>query len=61
MIESVKARLNKCVTCTFHNPHRDHVAMGDMPLSASPMQVVALDVIGPFVASSKNNKYVLTY
>ena len=34
--------------------------MGDMPLSVSPMQVVALDLIGPFVASSRNNKYVLT-
>ena len=60
MRETVKARLNKCATCTVHNPHKDHVAMGDMPLPASPMQVVALDLIGPFVASSKNNKYVLT-
>ena len=60
MRESVKARLNKCATCTVHNPHKDHVAMGDMPLPASPMQVVAFYLIGPFVASSKNNKYVLT-
>ena len=60
MRESVKARLNKCATCTVHNPHKDHVAMGDMPLPVSPMQVVALDLIGPFVASSRNNKYVLT-
>ena len=60
MRESVKARLNKCATCAVHNPHKDHVAMGDMPLPASPMQVVALDLIGPIVASSRNNKYVLT-
>ena len=32
MRETVKARLNKCATCTVHNPHKDHVAMGDMPL-----------------------------
>ena len=31
-----------------------------MPLPASPMQVVALDLIGPFVASSNDNKYILT-
>ena len=31
-----------------------------MPLPPTPMQIVALDLIGPFVASSKNNKYVLT-
>ena len=60
MRESVRARLNKCATCAVHNPHKDHVAMGDMPLPVSPMQVVALDLIGPFVASSRNNKYVLT-
>ena len=60
MRESVRARLNKCATCAVHKPNKDHVAMGDMPLPVSPMQVVALDLIGPFVASSRNNKYVLT-
>ena len=60
MRETVRARLNKCAICTVHRTQRDHVAMGDMPLPASPMQVVALDLIGPFVASSRGNKYVLT-
>ena len=60
MRESIKARLNKCATCTVHHRKQENVAMGDMPLPASPMQVVALDLIGPFVASSRSNKYVFT-
>ena len=57
-----------CVGAILCQTHEDgveyvshqHVTMGDMPLPASPMQIVALDLIGPFVASSNNNKYVLT-
>ena len=60
MRETIKARLAKCATCAVHYKRQDHVAMGDMPLPASPMQVVAMDLIGPFVTSSGNNKYVLT-
>ena len=60
MHESVRTRLNKCAVCAVHYRKPDHVTMGDMPLPASPMQIVALDLIGPFVASSNDNKYVLT-
>ena len=60
MRESVRTRLNKCAVCAVHYRKPDHVTMGDMPLPASPMQIVALDLIGPFVASSNDNKYVLT-
>ena len=60
MRESVKTRINKCAVCAVHYRKQDHVAMGDMPLPASPMQVVALDLIGPFVASSYDNRYILT-
>ena len=60
MRESVRTRLNKCATCAVHRKRQDHVAMGDMPLRASPMQVVAVDLIGPFVASAYNNKYIFT-
>ena len=60
MRASVRARLNKCATCAVHSKCQDHVAMGDMPLPPTPMQIVAFYLIGPFVASSKNNKYVLS-
>ena len=60
MRASVKARLNKCAICAVHHRRQEHVAMGDMPLPPTPMQVVAVDLIGPFVASSHNNKYVFT-
>ena len=60
MRESIKARLNKCAKCIVHHRKQEHVAMGDMPLPATPMQIVALDLIGPFVASSRHNKYVFT-
>ena len=60
MRESIKARISKCATCQVHSRRHDHVAMGTMPLPASPMQVVAMDLIGPFVASTHNNKYLMT-
>ena len=60
MRASIRARLNKCAICIVHHKRQEHVAMGDMPLPPTPMQVVAVDLIGPFVASSRNNKYVLT-
>ena len=59
MRESIRSRLNKCATCAVHYRKQDHVAMGDMPLPVSPMQIVALDLIGPFVASCNDNKYIL--
>ena len=60
MRETIRTRLNKCATCVVHQKRHENIAMGDMPLPASPMQIVALDLIGPFVASKCNNKYVLT-
>ena len=60
MRESVRTRLNKCAVCAVIYRKLNHVAMGDMPLPASPMQVMALDLIGPFVASSYDNRYILT-
>ena len=59
MRESIRSRLNKCATCAVHYRKQAHVAMGDMPLPVSPMQIVALDLIGPFVASCNDNKYIL--
>ena len=60
MRETVGARLNKCALCAVHHTRQEHVAMGDMPLPATPMQVVSIDLVGPFVASSRNNKYLFT-
>ena len=60
MRETVRARLNKCALCAVHHTRQEHVAMGDMPLPATPMQVVSIDLVGPFVASSRNNKYLFT-
>ena len=40
MRASVKARLNKCAICAVHHRRQEHVAMGDMPLPPTPMQVV---------------------
>ena len=60
MRQSMKKRLNKCATCAVHQKCQDDVAMGEMPLPASPMQVVSMNLLGPFVASTRKNKYILT-
>ena len=56
MRESVRIQLNKCAVCEVHYRKPDHVTMGDMPLPASLMQVVELDLIGPFVADASEGR-----
>ena len=34
--------------------------MGDMPTPVSPLQMVSLDLVGPFIPSKNGNRYILT-
>jgi hypothetical protein len=60
MRRSVKDVLAQCPLCITHQRQQENVPMGDMPLPASPMQVIGIDLIGPFPVSPTGNKYIMT-
>ena len=60
MRPEIRAKLAKCTVCIAHSRTRDKAPMGNMPQPVSPMQMVSMDLIGPFVPSTEGNNYVLT-
>ena len=60
MRPEICAKIAKCTVCIAHSRTRDKAPMGNMPQPVSPMQMVSMDLIGPFVPSTEGNKYVLT-
>ncbi len=60
MRKSIGEYLKTCAVCLAHTRHKVHVPMGDMPIVLTPMSTIAMDLIGPFVPSVNNNKYMLT-
>ena len=59
MRQQVRKLLAQCTTCIAHSKRRDQTEMGEMPTPVSPMQMVSLDLCGPFPTSSLGNRYVL--
>ena len=56
----VRDRLKQCSVCLRHGRRKDHVQMGEMPLASNPMQIIGMDLIGPFTESPAGNRYVFT-
>ena len=52
--------IKSCPTCVIHSKRSPKTAMGEMPIATSPVQIVAMDLIGPLVASPEGNVYALT-
>ena len=49
----------KCPLCIAHSKHTVHAPMGEMPLATAPMQMVAMDLVGPLPMSPTGNQYLL--
>ena len=60
MRQDVHSILAKCATCIGHSRKREHTEIGKMPIPVSPMQMISMDLIGPFVTSTLGNRYILT-
>ncbi len=60
MRRDVRRFCRECVTCLAFARRRVRVPPVEMPVPRQPMELVGLDFIGPFVASPKGNRYVLT-
>ena len=56
----VRLQLRHCAVCMTHNRHFQRHTMGEMPTASYPIQIVAVDLIGPLVESPLGNKYILT-
>ena len=59
MRKTVKRFISTCPLCTVHTKRRQHTPMGTSPLAVYPMQIVGIDLMGPFIPSSNGNRYVL--
>ena len=60
MRKDIGSEVKGCALCQVHQRRPDYVPMGEMPLTNYPMQIVGADLIGPFVNSTKDNRYALT-
>ena len=56
----VRLQSRHCAVCMTHNRHFQRPTMGEMPIASYPIQIVAVDLIGPLVESLLGNKYILT-
>ena len=59
MHASVKRFVSSCPLCTVHLRRRERTEMGTMPIATYPMQIIGVDLMGPFVPSENGNRYVL--
>ena len=59
MRRDVQAFVGRCPTCRTHRNREVRVGYSEMPLPVAPMQVVGMDIVGPFVRSRGGNKYLL--
>ena len=60
MRETIWYYIRKCPTCRVHMNKAVHTKFSEMPLPATPMQIIGMDLIGPFAESPNGNRYILT-
>ena len=60
MRRDIAQYIQKCAVCQLYAKQSNKVEMGEMPLPNYPMQIIGVDLIGPFVESYCGNKYALT-
>jgi transposase InsO family protein len=52
--------IKKCLTCCQRRPRATRVPMQSMDIPDRPMEVVSIDLQGPFPESAKGNRYIAT-
>ena len=53
MCRDIAQYIQKCVVCQLYAKQSNKVEMGEMPLPNYPMQIIGVDLIGPFVVYNK--------
>ena len=59
MRKDIQKIIKSCPICRVHVNREQHARFSEMPLPATPMQVIGMDLIGPFLQSDGGNKYIL--
>ena len=60
MIRDIKIQIDKCAVCQLHSRKPERYEMGEMPIASYPIELISMDLIGPFIPSTNNNRYILT-
>ena len=60
MKSDIRQQLQRCPTCIAHAKHQPRAPMGEMPIATAPVQIVAMDLVGPMVKTPEGNQYLLT-
>jgi transposase InsO family protein len=56
----IRLAVRACPTCTVYNRRPVHVRMEEMPIPASPMEMIGMDFIGPFPVTDLGYRYAIT-
>ena len=59
MRKDITQWIKSCPTCQVHQRRLIRTGFEEMPLPASPMQVIGMDLTGPFARSTRGNQYLL--
>ena len=59
MRKGIQKIIKSCPVCRVHVNREQHAQFSAMPLPATPMQVIGMDLIEPFLQSDGGNKYIL--
>ena len=60
MKRDIKIQIDKCAVCQLHSRKPERYEMGEMPIASYPIELISMDLIGPFIPSTNNNRYILT-
>lgn len=60
MRRDIKQVIARCAKCAINRDTMQHARPGDMPIATYPMQIMGMDLTGPFEASPEGNRYILT-
>jgi transposase InsO family protein len=62
MRRSIVDYIRKCDHCQRRKEDREYIApLGDVEQLTAPFQIPAMDVTGPYMLTSRKNKYLLTF
>jgi len=62
MSKDVETIIHKCMSCAKLKAGRIPLApLGELPETPGPMEMVSIDICGPYPITQKKHRYLLTY
>ena len=60
MRKDIRKLIKTCATCEAYHHRPVHMEMQEIDIPPTPMQVVGVDLIGPFVRDQYGRRYLMT-